>query len=146
MRWLFTWIFIAFPVIGVAQQVAVALHKSGDKPVEIALNPPELGRVRLVMAASETGVVVQVLAERSDTLDLMRRNIDDLGRALSDLGYEDIAFSFGQGNSNPDHAPDEDDDRNATHLALLSDAPATDAPAQPTAHLAIAPDGVDIRL
>lgn len=94
----------------IASQIAVALQKGGDKPIEIALNPPELGRVRMVLNASEAGMVVQVLTDRTDTLDLMRRNIDDLGRALTDLGYEDLSFAFGQsddGNTSEDH-PDRD--------------------------------------
>ena len=27
----------------------------------------------------------------------MRRNIDDLGKSLSDLGFEDVSFAFDQG-------------------------------------------------
>ncbi|WP_299684796.1 flagellar hook-length control protein FliK [uncultured Tateyamaria sp.] len=130
----------------VAQQLAVALQKAPDKPVEIALNPPELGRVRMVMNASDTGVVVQVLTERSDTLDLMRRNIDELGRALSDLGYEDISFSFGQGDTGDAQA--DADDTSPDMLTLdMDDVPApAGARTAHTPALAIAPDSIDIRL
>ncbi len=129
----------------VAQQIAMVLHKAPDKPVEIALNPPELGRVRMVMNASETGVVVQVLTERTDTLDLMRRNIDELGRALADLGYEDISFSFGQGER--DSAQEENGTVHNTLQLEHEDAGARNTPTSPLLPtLAIAPDGIDIRL
>ena len=130
----------------VAQQLATAMQRSPDKSVEIALNPPELGRVRMVMNASEAGVVVQVLTERTDTLDLMRRNIDELGRALSDLGYEDISFSFGQGDGR--EAEPETDDRTAGMIQLDAEDtnPMTSLITPNIPSLAIAPDSIDIRL
>ena len=130
----------------VAQQLATAMHRSPDKSVEIALNPPELGRVRMVMNASEAGVVVQVLTERTDTLDLMRRNIDELGRALSDLGYEDISFSFGQGDGR--EAEPETDDRTADMIKLDAEdtSPTASLITPNIPSLALAPDSIDIRL
>lgn len=130
----------------VAQQLAVALQKSPDKPIELALNPPELGRVRMVLSASEAGVVVQVLAERSDTLDLMRRNIDDLGRALSDLGYEDISFSFGQGDPGDAQAETDQHQEQAHSADVDGVAPVAIAVPALNPTLAIAPDSIDIRL
>ncbi|WP_415922532.1 flagellar hook-length control protein FliK [Tateyamaria sp. SN6-1] len=130
----------------VAQQIAIALHKGGDKPLEIALNPPELGRVRMVMTASETGVVVTVLAERSDTLDMMRRNIDDLARSLSDLGYDDISFAFGQGDTGAEQH-NEDQLHDGLHLEHAEgDIPPTGPDPTSLSHLALAPDSIDIRL
>lgn len=82
--------------------IAEAFKRAPDKPIEIALNPIELGRVRMVMSTNETGIVVTVSAERGDTLDLMRRNIDDLGKSLSDLGFEDVSFAFEQGHEQAD--------------------------------------------
>lgn len=81
----------------VSQAIAEALHRASNKAIEIALNPAELGRVRMTMATNEAGIVVIVTAERGDTLDLMRRNIDDLGKSLSNLGFEDVSFAFEQG-------------------------------------------------
>ena len=145
---------VTAPVLGraelppqVQQHIALTLHKNPDKPVEIALNPPELGRVRMMMMASETGMVVQVLTDRSDTLDLMRRNIDDLGRALADLGYEDISFAFGQGQDGgeADTAP-HDHTEGGTRGP---EGPVTDLTHQTQRHvpqLNIAPDSIDIRL
>lgn len=129
----------------IASQIAGALHKAPDKPIEIALNPPELGRVRMVLSASESGMVVQVMTDRADTLDLMRRNIDDLGRALSDLGYENLSFAFGQdgeGSAQDGH------DAPETVQLLLDETPLVPdtATLASTPALAISTDSVDIRI
>lgn len=63
--------------------------------VEITLAPEELGKVRMTLHAADGGITVAVQADRPDTLDLMRRNIDSLARDFRDLGYADISFSFG---------------------------------------------------
>ncbi|MEM9869756.1 MAG: flagellar hook-length control protein FliK [Pseudomonadota bacterium] len=130
----------------IAQQLAVAMQKAPDKPVEIALNPPELGRVRMLMTATETGVVVQVLTERTDTLDLMRRNINELGNALSELGYEDIAFSFGQSDGQDDRPETETDSNDALQLDITEASAAHPAAQSAMPALVITHDSIDIRL
>lgn len=62
--------------------------------VEIRLQPEELGRIRLTMVAGETGMTVQISAERAETLELVRRNIDLLENDLMNHGFEDLSFSF----------------------------------------------------
>ncbi len=81
----------------VVQQIAAALTQSGGQSTQIALNPEELGRVRISLSSSESGLVVHIMAERSETADLMRRNIDSLLKDFSDLGYENPSFDFQQG-------------------------------------------------
>ncbi len=81
----------------IARQLAEALPASGDRPIEIALNPVELGRVRMALTTSDTGITLIVHAERPETLEMMRRNISDLGSAFADLGYADINFAFSGG-------------------------------------------------
>lgn len=81
----------------VARQIAEALQTMPNRPVEISLNPEELGRVRLALSSSEAGIVVNVLAERQETVDLLRRHISHLESAFQDIGYSDIAFSFSGG-------------------------------------------------
>jgi len=129
----------------ITQAIAQSLHASGDKSVEIALNPAELGRVRIIMTPSETGMTVNILADRPETLDLMRRNIDDLGRSISDLGYEDINFSFGQDDTSADAS--ERHEGEGDTLALDVDlVEHTAPPNSQLSALAIAPDGIDMRL
>ena len=68
--------------------------------MELVLSPAELGRVRISMQANDGGMVIQVIAERPETLDLMRRHISDLAQEFRNIGYGSAEFSFGQ--STPD--------------------------------------------
>lgn len=78
-----------------ALQIADAARQLPDKPVEITLSPEELGKVRLSFHISENGAMnVVVAAERIETIDLMRRNIDSLINEFKSIGYEGSAFSF----------------------------------------------------
>jgi flagellar hook-length control protein FliK len=78
----------------VSRQIATAVAQMPDQPVEIALSPEELGKVRLILHASEHSMIVTVQAERPETLDLMRRNINMLAADMRDLGYSELSFSF----------------------------------------------------
>ncbi len=85
----------------VAAQLAVAISQGQGKPTEIALNPEELGRVRLSLSAADASITLTVIAERGDTVDLMRRHIDVLAQEFRSLGYENINFSFDQQQNRP---------------------------------------------
>ena len=80
-------------------QIVELLTENGRQSVEIALNPKELGRVKLAMTATELTMVVSVQAERPETIDLLRRHIDILSGELKRMGYESVAFDFKQGGS-----------------------------------------------
>ena len=81
----------------IARQLVEVLPQAAHRPVEIALSPQELGRVRMSIKTDDGAVTVSILAERADTLDLMRRNIEQLGQSFRSMGYDQITFSFGQG-------------------------------------------------
>ncbi len=78
-----------------AQAVEVFVRQPG-KPVEITLNPRELGKVRMALSTTEAGVTVVILSERPETQELMRRHIDQLAQEFRSLGYENTAFQFGE--------------------------------------------------
>ncbi|MGJ8543960.1 MAG: flagellar hook-length control protein FliK [Sulfitobacter sp.] len=126
------------------RQIAQVLQNQPGRPVELSLNPEELGRLRLSITTTDQGVTVNILAERSETLDLLRRNIDLLGQELRQIGYDSVAFSFGGGQS----APDQDTEGSSNSSAPTPlDTPveiALEPSAQP-ARIA-AQSGVDIRL
>lgn len=126
----------------VSRQIAEALQHMPVKPVEISLSPEELGRVRLAVSHSEAGILVSVLAERPETIDLMRRHINSLEAAFQEIGYSDIAFSFAGG----EPSGDDGNDRNATgNTTVLID----DMPSGDTTQINLdtkAPAGVDIRV
>lgn len=96
----------------VANQMAIAVSGQPGRATEIALNPEELGRVRLTMTAVDQAIVLNIAAERPETADLMRRHIDALAQEFRALGYDKVAFSFGgsrddtSGNGNADTRSD----------------------------------------
>lgn len=130
----------------VAAQVANAVRQSSDRAVEISLNPVELGRVRMVLSALDAGITVNILADRPDTLDLMRRNIDELGKSFADMGYENISFSFSQGDQTADDNQPEDKNASMKVARDLFAPEAPDSRRHPTPQLALAPGGIDMRL
>lgn len=80
-----------------AMQIAAAIQKGGPgmkSGIELRLSPEELGIVRLTFTQSETGVTVNVQAERAETLELLRRHIDTLAQEFLDIGYESANFTF----------------------------------------------------
>jgi flagellar hook-length control protein FliK len=91
----------------VASQIAVAVIDRAGRPTEISLSPGELGRVRLTMSTVDTAITLTISAERQETTDLLRKHIETLTQEFKDLGYNDISFTFGQGESAPDADPDQ---------------------------------------
>lgn len=79
-----------------AVQMAEYLVKFQERGVELTLNPEELGRIRMSLNLSETGAAVTIVAERPETVDLLKRNSDLLSAALRDLGHLNIQFDFGE--------------------------------------------------
>ncbi len=84
------------PPAPLPSQLAMAARGLAEGPVEITLSPAELGRVTLTLSGADGTMVVTVLAERSDTLDLLRRSIGQLAEELRALGYDNPGFSFQQ--------------------------------------------------
>ena len=83
----------------VAVQLAEVARGLPDGPVELTLNPEELGKVRMSLSAAETSIAVALTIERPETADLMRRHLDMLEVEFRALGYQDIAFSFAGGDA-----------------------------------------------
>ncbi|MDX8352859.1 flagellar hook-length control protein FliK [Cognatiyoonia sp. IB215182] len=103
----------------IAQQLAVSVTQSTGRATEIALHPEELGRVRLAMTSLDAAITLSVTAERPETVDLLRRNIDILAQEFRDLGYDDINFSFEGGDKSDDEpTPEALPDMNAASETL----------------------------
>lgn len=79
-----------------AQQITAAIQArdAGKSTIDLRLAPEELGRVRLRLTSHEGVMTVTVVAERPETLDLMRRHVDALARGMLDVGYQEARFSF----------------------------------------------------
>ena len=80
----------------VALQLADAAQRGPNRPVELTLSPAELGRVRINMQTGDGGIAVHIVADRPETLDLMRRNIEQLAQEFHQIGYGEAQFSFSQ--------------------------------------------------
>jgi hypothetical protein len=80
----------------IVQQIFDATLSAVERPVDLILNPEELGKVRISMVMVENGITMNILTERPETLDLIRRHIDQLAQELRQIGYSTIGFSFGQ--------------------------------------------------
>ncbi len=102
----------AGPQLPTTAQIFESLPTQPGQSVEIVLRPEELGRIRMTLTPSDGGMVLTVVADRAETLDLMRRNIGDLGSELNRMGYESVDFSFSQSGDDqdlPQNQPGSDD-------------------------------------
>jgi hypothetical protein len=76
------------PLAGVAIEIA-SKALNGKNNFEIRLDPPELGRIEVRLSVDRDGnVTSRLIADRSDTLDLLRRDASGLERALQDAGLK----------------------------------------------------------
>lgn len=88
-----------------AAHAVEVLTREPGKTVEIALNPEELGRVRMALSPSDAGVTVLITSERPETLELMRRHIEQLSQEFQKLGYEQAHFEFSGETSDGEDRP-----------------------------------------
>jgi len=76
----------AVPISGIAVEITARVQ-DGQKRFEIRLDPPDLGRIEVRLDVDTSGrVVTHVTTDRSDTLDLLRRDAPSLERALQSAG------------------------------------------------------------
>ncbi|MEP1944155.1 MAG: flagellar hook-length control protein FliK, partial [Sulfitobacter sp.] len=130
----------------ITRQLIDAAPQAVNRPVEIALSPEELGRVRMSIVTEDNSITINIIAERGDTIDLMRRHIDQLGQSFRSLGYDQINFSFGQGAQGGDQNTDSGDQPAANPRISESESNATH-PDSTVIDITHAPStGVDIRL
>ena len=135
----------------IARQLVEVMAQAAHRPIEIALSPQELGRVRMSIMTEDGAITVNIVAERPETLDLMRRHVDQLGQSFRNMGYDSITFSFGSGTEGSGTQDREKGSENGTAgtpsgTASQETGQAID-PASTTIHLnSDLHTGVDIRL
>ncbi len=125
------------------RQIAEASRHRADGTVELSLSPDDLGRVHLSMRHGAEGLSVQISADRSDTMDLIRRHIADLGRDFRDLGHADVAFSFADRQPGRQPQPQTTADPSRPDPEPTVSPPIRDAFTQPRT---VPVQGLDIRL
>lgn len=106
---------------------------------ELALNPEELGRVRMALSTSDNGLTLVISAERPETMDLIRRNIDDLAAEFRGLGFESLDFSFS------DQAGEENSRQSRDQASSLSTGPDLASVSNDT-QLFTSDSGLDLRV
>lgn len=124
------------------RQVAEAIAAAERARVEIRLEPEELGRIRFHMQITDHGIALQVTADRAETLEMMRRHVDQLARHLSDAGFPGSSFSFaGERQGRPGTPTPEAPPSNEAPPAERVATAAGDSSADPATR-----DGLDLRL
>ncbi|MEO0679644.1 MAG: flagellar hook-length control protein FliK, partial [Pseudomonadota bacterium] len=123
------------------QQTIAALYKMPDGDVELRLDPPELGRVRVSLSTTEAGLVATVLADRPEVADMMRRHADALLRSLEESGHERVDLRFSSGGD----AEGNRDERQASGDGAASFGQSAVASVEET-RLRNPVDGVDLRV
>jgi len=90
-----------------AQQITTALRDAAldpGTPLDLALDPPELGRVRLSFGEAGGALLLTITAERPETAELMRRHLgllaEEFGRAGLDAPQVNISQD-GDGRRSP---------------------------------------------
>ena len=96
----------------VAPQISAFISQQASGAVDIALAPEELGKIRVSLTPQDNGLAISILAERPETLDHLRRQMDQLLSEFKALGYEEIDLKFGDGawpsgsqKAPPEHSP-----------------------------------------
>lgn len=136
----------ATPPAQIMSQIASAVMPNStpithDQVTEIALDPPELGRVRMILSQMDSGLIsMTVIADRPETLDLLRRNADLLAQEFAQSGLAGSEFSFQGGGQNKTAGHGDMHRADApSALAEPSESPASPLPQSKT-------NGLDLRL
>jgi flagellar hook-length control protein FliK len=100
---------------GAAAQIVASLPKPlsdlGSGTMEVALDPPELGRVRLTLVEVGGAMTLSITAERPETADLMRRHLDLLAQEFSRSGLDAPSVRIGgEGAAGNGHGARPDDE------------------------------------
>lgn len=111
-------------------------------PVELTLDPEELGRVRMTLSGTDMSMTVTLVTERAETSDLMRRHIEVLAQEFRQLGYRDVSFNFA--GRDPDGQAE--GGRTAHPSGKADEPPETPAETAVAPYLRPGSDRMDIRL
>ena len=111
----------------ISEQVVAAISSPSNDKIEIRLDPPELGRVRVTLTQSENGTLAQIVSEKSEVADLLRRNAALLTKELTKAGFENVSLDF-QSNSERQPSNQQLGDDVSTYEIGLSSAATNDKP------------------
>lgn len=81
----------------IARQIGDRIPPAESPGFDLALDPEELGKVRLKLVTQDGTSVLTIHAERPETLDLMRRHVATLEQDLRAQGHESLTLRFSGG-------------------------------------------------
>ena len=87
----------------IATQLGQHLATKDTNTTVIRLDPEELGHVKMTLRTSENGLMMTIIAEKPETSELMRRNINELADEFRSMGFETMDFQFGGQQSSAQH-------------------------------------------
>lgn len=90
-----------------AQLTAAASVRRDGGTVEVLLDPPDLGRIEIVIELGEQGIRATLSADKQTTADLIRRHIDLLGAQFEEAGFSlgDLSYAAEDGTDRDPGAP-----------------------------------------
>jgi len=78
-----------------APAIILAVSQSGTNTVDLVLKPEDLGKLRFEMTQNGDQIRIHLTVERPETMDLLRRNADQLLFEFRQAGYSGATLSFG---------------------------------------------------
>jgi flagellar hook-length control protein FliK len=138
---------VAVPLAGIAVAIAARAF-AGKNHFAIRLDPPELGRIEVHLDVDKDGSVTShLVADRSDTLNLLQRDSSALQRALQNAGLKTsdngLQFSLRDQSSYPQ--PDRSTS-NSAHIVVEDDTLPAIKAVQTAQRFAARRGGIDIRI
>ncbi len=127
----------------VVQQITAAIVP-GTAPgrIELVLDPPELGRLEVLIELADQSLKATITADRQGTNDLIRRHLDLLDQQFRQAGFDDVDLSFSDDQSGRGDDLMFDDGQRSTETDAESHRTSPRHMAQPQ----LGPGRVDIRL
>jgi hypothetical protein len=80
-------------------QVVSAVRHTPTDAFQIQLSPSELGKLRITMLTMDGGMQVSIMAERIETLELLRKFAAEFERDLINIGYQHLNMTFSHHNA-----------------------------------------------
>ena len=131
-----------------AAALAERVSASPSGEVDVRLSPEELGNLRISFTQDDSGLNVVIRADRADTLELLRRHINQFTQDLREQGFEEVTISFGDhGGAATSGGWAETEASTGAAAPRFSDAPGAQLAAQPAAPTRkVTNGGLDLRL
>jgi len=107
----------------ITAQITAEAGAATGRDIEVRLDPEELGRIRITVHPREAGLFIALAVERPETLELLRRNADELMANLQEFDLSGATLDFSQeGESQSDNETHHHDDA-PLQLALTQQPP-----------------------